>query len=157
MAKEKQINDDYKDFINLLNKFGVKYLIVGAYSVIFHTNIPRETRDIDFWIEKNSKNAEKCAKAIHEFCGILIDKNDLLGEKEIFFIGEEPNRIDIFNTQKHISFESAFKNRKVGDFQGIKAYFISAPDLVKLMENFRRDIDLKDVKRIKTSLKNHHE
>ena len=70
MAEEKQVENDYREFIDLLNTNNVDYLVIGAYSTIFHTKIPRETQDIDFWIRKTEPNAERCAKAIKEFCGL---------------------------------------------------------------------------------------
>ena len=43
------INKDFKEFIELLNKNSVKYLVVGGYALAFH-GYPRFTKDIDFWV-----------------------------------------------------------------------------------------------------------
>ena len=43
------INRDFKEFIELLNKNDVKYLVVGGYALAFH-GYPRFTKDIDFWV-----------------------------------------------------------------------------------------------------------
>ncbi|HAM38955.1 MAG TPA: hypothetical protein DCP53_06160 [Elusimicrobia bacterium] len=149
MEREKQVENDYRDFIELLNKNNAEYLILGAYSVIYHTNTPRETLDIDFWIKKTEDNAAKVAKAIKEFNGLDIDKKDLLEEKGIVFIGKEPNKIDIFNEQADLSFDKAYKRKKIGTFKGMTAYFISKVDLLKLKEYFGREQDIKDIKRLK--------
>ena len=149
MEGEKQVENDYRDFIELLNKNNAEYLILGAYSVIYHTNTPRETLDIDFWIKKTEDNAAKVAKAIKEFNGLDIDKKDLLEEKGIVFIGKEPNKIDIFNEQADLSFDKAYKRKKIGTFKGMTAYFISKVDLLKLKEYFGREQDIKDIKRLK--------
>ena len=148
MAEEKQVENDYRDFIEFLNKNGVDYLVIGAYSTMFHTKIPRETQDIDFWIRKTEANAENCVKAIKEFCGLDIDKSELLKDKEIFFIGSEPNRIDIFNTQEDLPFEEAYSRKQTGTFKGTRTYYISKEDLIKLKEYFGRDKDKKDIKRL---------
>ncbi len=124
MEKEKQVEDDYRDFIELLNKNNVEYLIVGAYSVIYHTNVPRETGDMDFWIKNTEENAEKVAMAIKEFNGLEIDKKDLLTKRGIIFIGQKPNRIDIFNEQADLSFDDAYKHKKMGMFKSMPTYFI---------------------------------
>lgn len=155
MEREKQVENDYRDFINLLNKYDVEYLIIGAYSVIYYTKVPRETKDIDFWIRRTRENASKCSAAIKEFCGADVKPEELLGDKEIFFIGKEPNRIDIFNEQKGLSFEEAFSRKKVGSFKGVKAFFISKDDLIKLKDYFYRTPDLKDLKRLKGQSKKH--
>ncbi|MGA2090282.1 MAG: DUF6036 family nucleotidyltransferase [Endomicrobiales bacterium] len=149
MAEEKHVENDYRDFIDLLNKNKVDYIIIGAYSTIFHTKIARETQDIDFWIRKTESNAERCVAAIKDFCGLDIDKNELMGDKEIFFIGQAPNRIDIFNMQGKMSFEEAFSRKNIGTFKGTQAYFIAKDDLIKLKEYFGRDQDTKDLIRLK--------
>ena len=41
------LNPDFKEFIKLLEKHKVKYLIVGGYALAFH-GYPRFTQDIDF-------------------------------------------------------------------------------------------------------------
>lgn len=45
MEKEKQVENDYREFVEILNAHGVEYLIIGAYSVIYYTKIPRETTE----------------------------------------------------------------------------------------------------------------
>ena len=149
MVEEKQSENDYRDFIELLNKNKVEYLVIGSYSTMFYTKMPRETKDIDFWIKKTEENAEHCVKAIHEFSGLEIDKKELLGNKEIFFIGKEPNRIDIFNKQEGLDFEEAFSRKKTGMFKGMQVNFVSKADLIKLKEHFDRQSDRKDLKRLK--------
>ncbi len=52
------INEDFKEFIKLLNANGVKYLLVGGYAVAFH-GYPRYTKDLDFWLWIEKDNAEK--------------------------------------------------------------------------------------------------
>lgn len=153
MEKEKQVENDYRDFVELLNKNNVEYLILGAYSVIYHTNTPRETGDIDFWIKKTEDNAEKVTKAIKDFNGLEIDKKDLLTEKGIIFIGQKPNRIDIFNEQADLPFDEAYKQKKTGVFKNIPTYFISKEDLFELKKHFNREQDIKDIKRLEVEKK----
>lgn len=40
------LHQDFKEFIELLNANGVKYLVIGGYAVNFH-GYPRYTKDID--------------------------------------------------------------------------------------------------------------
>ena len=51
------ISKDFKEFIKLLSKNKVKYLIVGGYAVAFHGH-PRYTKDLDIWILMEKTNAE---------------------------------------------------------------------------------------------------
>ena len=57
---------DFKEFVELLNKNEVSYLITGGYAVSFYGH-PRNTGDIDFWIKKSEKNALKLVKVFNEF------------------------------------------------------------------------------------------
>jgi 2-hydroxy-3-keto-5-methylthiopentenyl-1-phosphate phosphatase len=49
MAKLEQ---DFKEFIELLNKNEVEYMVVGGYAINFYCR-PRYTVDIDFLINRN--------------------------------------------------------------------------------------------------------
>ncbi len=50
------INKDFKEFIELLNKNDVKYLVVEGLALAFH-GYPRFTKDIDFWVWVDEENA----------------------------------------------------------------------------------------------------
>jgi len=147
MGNERTREDDYKEFADLLNKHGADYLIVGAYAVIYHTNLPRDTGDIDFWIRPTEENAEKCVEAIKEFCGIELKKEELLEDK-IFFIGREPNRLDVFNAQGSLDFGKAWEKKEDGNFREVKVHYISREDLILLKRQFDRERDHKDLKRL---------
>ena len=60
------INNDFKQFIELLNKNSVKYLVVDGYALAFH-GYPRYTKDIDFWVWVNEENAKNLVKTLREF------------------------------------------------------------------------------------------
>ena len=51
------LNQDFKEFIQLLSENQVKYLVIGGYAVAIHGH-PRYTKDIDIWIEISQENAE---------------------------------------------------------------------------------------------------
>ncbi len=40
---------DFEDFVNLLNKHQVDYMIVGGYALAFHGK-PRHTGDLGIWM-----------------------------------------------------------------------------------------------------------
>lgn len=58
--------NDFKDFIKLLIKYKVEYLIVGGYAVSIYSR-PKVTQDIDIWINSTKHNAELVLKVIDEF------------------------------------------------------------------------------------------
>jgi hypothetical protein len=57
---------DFEDFVKLLNKHQVDYMVVGGYALAFHGK-PRHTGDLDIWINRSEANAEKLVTAIKEF------------------------------------------------------------------------------------------
>ncbi len=152
MEKEKPAERDYQEFIDCLNHHKVDYLIVGAYAVIKHTKIARETKDIDFWIKGSLDNAKKTAEAIKDFIGVTVDPKDLIVKDEIYYIGRLPRRIDIFCNQANLAYEEAYKRRVRGDFFKSKVSFISIDDLIKLKKHYsdKENADKygKDIKRL---------
>jgi hypothetical protein len=57
---------DYKDLLSAFHAHGVRYLIVGAYAVIFHAQ-PRFTKDIDLFIQADPTNAQATYAALAAF------------------------------------------------------------------------------------------
>jgi hypothetical protein len=55
-------NEDFLDFINVLNKAEVEYILVGGYAVILH-GYARSTADMDVWVNKTPANYHKLKKA----------------------------------------------------------------------------------------------
>ena len=123
--------DDFKDFINLLNKHKVDYCITGAYAVSFHSE-PRATRDIDFYIAHTQHNSKKVATAIKEFAGVGVDENYFnTDETVILRIGIEPNQIELANGLTGLNDDEIMKHRVKGKYSGIVAYYIGLDDFIK--------------------------
>ncbi len=158
MEKEKSAESEYQEFIDCLNKHKVDYLIVGAYAVIKHTKILRETKDIDFWIKDNLDNAKKTADAIKDFIGATVDPQDLLVKDEIYYIGRPPRRIDIFCNQANLSYDESYKRRVRSKFLESDVSFISIDDLLKLKKYYKDKDNAekyeKDIKRLKVVKEN---
>jgi hypothetical protein len=61
-------DQEFREFVELLEFHGVKFVIIGGYAVISH-GYPRYTGDIDFFVKKSPDNARKLVAAINEFYG----------------------------------------------------------------------------------------
>jgi len=59
-------NEDFRDFIDALNKQEVEYLLVGGYAVILH-GYRRSTGDMDIWVNVTAENLKKIIKAYLAF------------------------------------------------------------------------------------------
>ena len=81
---------------------GVRYLIVGGYAVMVHTE-PRYTKDLDVWIEPTESNARALFVALANFGAPTTDvvPTDFM-EPDVFFqIGVEPVRVDIMTSRRN--------------------------------------------------------
>ena len=61
-----KINSGFRDLLQSFNAAGVRYLIVGGYAVMVHTE-PRYTKDLDIWIEPEEANARIVLAALASF------------------------------------------------------------------------------------------
>ncbi len=131
MKDKIEIKNDFKEFIELLNKHKVDYCITGAYAVSFHSE-PRSTGDIDFYIAHTKDNSNKIAAAIREFNGEGIDSNYFNTDKTVIVrIGYEPNQIELCNGLTGLDDGEIMQHRVKGKYGGIVAYYIGLNDLIK--------------------------
>src|SRR4051795_10713762 len=102
-----KINSDFKDLLRSLNAAGIRYLIVGGYAVMIHTE-PRYTKDLDIWIDRDERNARAVLAALAEFGAPTADVSaEDLTEPDVFFqIGIEPVRVDIMTSVSGLVFEA---------------------------------------------------
>src|SRR5580704_6474596 len=57
---------DYKDLLSAFQSHGVKYLVVGGFAVIYHSQ-PRFTKDMDLFIKPDPVNAKATYAALAQF------------------------------------------------------------------------------------------
>ncbi|MFQ5721452.1 MAG: DUF6036 family nucleotidyltransferase [Candidatus Aminicenantales bacterium] len=144
-----RVEKDFKEFIALLNKNRVRYLIVGGFAYSFYAE-PRFTKDIDIFIESSKENAEKILKSIKNFgfTDITLTYKDFLEPDQITQLGIAPLRIDIITSIRGVDFQSAWKNRVIGRYGDIETYFISKADLIKNKQASGRKQDLADIEKL---------
>lgn len=125
-----ELNQDFKEFIELLNLNKVEYLVVGGYAVGFHGH-PRYTGDIDFWIAISKENAFKVIKCLREFGfgSLTIDLEDFMKEDLILQLGYEPNRIDILTSVTGLNFADCYSEKVQAEFDDITVNFIDIRNL----------------------------
>ena len=61
-----RLNNDLREFLELLNSRGVDYVIVGAHSLAFHGR-PRYTGDLDILVRATPENAAKLVGLLNQF------------------------------------------------------------------------------------------
>jgi hypothetical protein len=150
-----ELYSDFEEFIELLNKHSVKYLVVGGYVVSFYT-FPRNTGDIDIFIEATEDNARKIITVLDEFgFGYLnMSIDDLLKSEQIIQLGNSPVRIDLITSIDGVEFDEAYKNKsviKLGEVKNVS--IISLNDLLKNKTVTGRPKDIQDAEQLKKKLK----
>ena len=60
------VPSDYEDLFKTLNACRIKYLVVGAYAVMYYAE-PRFTKDIDIWVIPQMNDAGKIYEALKKF------------------------------------------------------------------------------------------
>lgn len=140
--------EDFEDFIQLLNKYKVEYMVVGGYALAFHGK-PRHTGDLDIWIKVSDTNAKLLLLVVEEFGlkSLNFQKEDFLTEGLISQIGYPPLRIDVLNSIDGVEFNKAFLNmQKIELESNLTINYIGLDDLVKNKKASGRTQDMTDVK-----------
>lgn len=149
-----RVEKDFAEFLGLLNKYGVKYCIIGAYAVGFY-GYPRYTKDIDILVEPERENAKKIVQAINEFGVSFPDlgEEDFCKQHMVIQLGYEPVRIDLLTSVEGSSFKTIWKNRTKGVYGKEKVFFVGQKDLIKMKEKASRPNDLIDIEKLKKRMR----
>ncbi|MBF0104237.1 MAG: hypothetical protein HQM16_02810 [Deltaproteobacteria bacterium] len=144
------VNKDFKEFLELLNRHNCKYVIVGGYAVIFH-GYPRFTGDIDIYYQLGEQNTKSLLTALKEFGFDFLEltPEELNKKGQIFQLGNPPNRIDLINQADGIEFDQVWENKVEGKYGNLPVYFISLDDLMKNKRAADRNKDRGDVEHLK--------
>ncbi len=140
---------DFKEFLQLLNTYEVKYLLVGGYAVGYH-GYPRATLDMDIWIDRTPLNAKKLVSVLKKF-GFDVDelKETLFtAENKITRMGVPPLRIEILTTLSGVEFEECYNRRVVDTLDNIEINFINLSHLKKNKRAAKRHRDLDDLEHL---------
>jgi len=148
--------EDYKDMLQLFNKYKVKYLVIGAYAM-GNYGYSRHTLDIDLWIEKSVENAKRIQKAFHDFSVPYEITIDELNTKNLVLqIGIDPMRIDILTDIDGVDFEKAWNDKTNNSLFGEEIHFISIHDLAKNKSLTGRTKDKYDVLELEKIIASRH-
>ena len=118
-------NQDFREFIESLNKHKVRYLLIGGYAVALHGH-PRYTKDLDIWIWMDNTNAANLLKALTDFgfSSLSLSIEDFLKPDQIVQLGFPPNRIDLMTSPKGVDFDTCYASREEIEIEGLKVKLI---------------------------------
>lgn len=140
------MNSDFKDLLQLLHECEVRYLVVGGYAVIHHSQ-PRYTKDIDIWLEPSFENSTKLMRAFQSFgipmIGVTQDDFSTPGTQ--FYLGVPPCAIDFLTTVSGLEFGPAWENRVTSEENSFPIHYLGKSDLIISKKIAGRLQDLADL------------
>ena len=143
-------DDFYLNFIRLLNKYKVEYLITGGFAVNFY-GYPRNTHGMDLWINPHANNSKKLLCAIDEFgYDSSILKELHLNEIEAIKLPHDRNpfkKIEILaGFSGAYDFSKSFADRSVVEYNGVQMSFIPYHDLIAGKTGSLKFKDIDDIR-----------
>ncbi len=143
------MTDDFTDFLALLVRKGVEFLVVGGYAYVLHAQ-SRYTKDLDVWVRPTSENLERLRQATLEFAQVdfrIADVLALLETNRLGFplMGLEPNKIEVLLRVKGLEFGKAFARGIPVTIKDQVVLFIHPHDQIRNKRAAGRPRDLVDV------------
>ena len=139
------LNQDFKEFAELLNARGVEYLVVDGYALAAHGH-PRYTGDIDFWVGLGQDNIQRLLDALQAFgfasLGLKVDD---FNQDTIVQLGQPPRRIDILTAIDGVDFSACFERRGSAVLGGVQLNVIGLTDFITNKKASGRLKDLVDL------------
>lgn len=120
---------DFEDMLRLLQKHGVRYLIIGGLAFIYHAK-PRYTKDMDLWVDPERENVRLANRALAEFGSPISLHPEKV--KEILQLGVAPDRIDILRHIPGARFETVWKKRITASYGKVSANWIDLDSLIRI-------------------------
>jgi hypothetical protein len=142
-------NFDFLEFLELLEKHKVDFLLVGGYAVILHGYV-RSTGDMDLWIERTDENYQKLKKVYRDFSAPIFPEEQFSNPKfNVWGIGVEPSKIEILTQVDGLLFEESKSHCNWFELDKIKVPYIDFDDLIKNKLASGRYKDLADIEQLK--------
>ncbi|MFC2112676.1 nucleotidyltransferase [Bacteroidota bacterium] len=149
---QRQLPEDFKEFLKLLNSNNVQYLLVGGWAVGFY-GYSRFTADMDIFIGISEENISSMKLALLEFGVPEFDRSMLTTKGNVFRIGRVPLRIEIINEISGVDFDDAFIHKEYVELENqLRIPIISVDDLFKNKSSTGRAKDMADLEELRKFL-----
>lgn len=126
--------DDVRDFLTALSAARVDFVIVGAHALAAH-GLVRATGDLDVLVAANPTNARRLERAVRGFAAASLEdfgvSVDVLSRPRLgFFMGVEPDRIDVMTHIAGVGFDRAKRGSVRARLQGTPVRVLGLDDLI---------------------------
>ncbi len=144
-----EVQQDFRDLLELFNKHKVDYLIVGAYALGFH-GAPRYTGDLDLFVKPDPINAKRIMEALNEFGfgSVGLRAADFLKEGKVVQLGVPPVRIDIMTSITGVQWEQAKSGGVESYFGDLTVPYIGRDDFIANKRALGRKKDIADLEAV---------
>jgi hypothetical protein len=144
-----EVQKDFRDLLELFNKYKVDYIIVGAYALGFY-GAPRYTGDLDVFVRPDPINARSIMQALHEFGfgSVGLTAADFEEEGKVVQLGFPPVRVDIITSITGVSWEQARSGRVKGPFGDLTVHYIGRDDFIANKRALGRKKDIADLEAV---------
>lgn len=147
------LNKHFQDFLGLLEKHKVEYVIVGGYAVGVH-GFPRYTGYIDVFVGISGQNAGRLVDVFNEFgfAFLSLKAGDFLEPDTVVEVGREPMKIQVLTGIDGVTFDRCRSDRMMVNISGLQVPFIGFESLLanKAASPRSKDrIDLEELTRLR--------
>lgn len=144
-----EIQQDFKELLELLNAHEVDYMVVGAHALA-HYGAPRFTGDIDIFVAAEPGNARRILDALDAFgfgsLGLAVE--DFALPDKMVQLGVAPVRIDILSDITGVSWQEAVGGQVAGFYGDVPVHYIGKEQFVANKRAIGRAKDLADLEAI---------
>ncbi len=142
-------DDELLNFWRSLNKFGVKYIMVGGVATNLN-GYQRSTNDIDVWIEDTVENRRKFRNAFKEYSSIdyyMMERMQIIPGWSNFNLNNG-YRLDLLIDMKgleELSFDECLKQANIANIYEVNVPFLQINHLIANKKAVNRPKDQLDV------------
>ena len=145
-----QLDQNFKEFLNLLQQHGAEYLLIGGYAVNFHGYV-RYTGDMDIYVSLSAANAIRVAAALNELGFDEVNPEMFTKPSSMIRIGVAPTKLEVTNFIDGVTFEDCYANRLRVQIDGVDVNVMSLTDLRRNKRASGRLKDLADLEKLPES------
>ena len=144
-----EVQQDFRNLLELFNKHKVDYIIVGAYALGFY-GAPRYTGDLDVFVRPEPANARRIMQALHEFGfgSVGLKAADFAEAGKVVQLGYPPVRIDIITSITGVLWEQARSGRVQGSFGDLMVHYIGRAEFITNKRALGRKKDIADLEAV---------
>jgi hypothetical protein len=144
-----EVQQDFRDLLELFNKQRIEYMVVGAYALAFH-GAPRYTGDLDVFVKPDPVNAQRIMQALDDFGfgSVGLTAADFEKQGKVVQLGFPPVRVDIITSITGVTWEQARSGSAEGNFGDVLVRFIGRDEFIANKRALGRKKDLADLEAV---------